>query len=442
MHVAVIGTGIAGLSAAWLLDPHHRLTVYEALPRAGGHSHTIDARFGDRTVPVDTGFIVYNERNYPNLKNLFQTLDVPTAESNMSFGVSQDEGRFEYASTAWASLFAQRRRLADPRHWRLLTDIVRFNAAARRFLDGADDDRPLGDWLATRRFDGALAKRYVLPMAAAIWSAPLEAVRAFSARSFLTFFRNHGLLTITDQPRWRTVVGGSRTYVTTILSRLRAEIRRATPVGSVRRTADGVAVTDSMGNERCFDAVILATHADQSREILADRDTDEADVLAGFPFQTNEAILHSDPALMPRRRRAWASWNFMTGASTDPQMPVSLTYWMNLLQNIDEATPLFVSLNPLREPDPDLVHARMSYAHPMFDTATVQNQQRLASIQGRGGVWHAGAWCGYGFHEDGLTAAMRVCEAGFGIRAPWLAPATMPASGPALMVEAAAAKAV
>jgi hypothetical protein len=419
LRIAIVGSGIAGLGSSWLLDRHHRITLYEAHPRLGGHSNTITTRFDDREVAVDTGFIVYNERNYPELVNLFAELEVPSEPSNMSFGVSQDRGAFEYASTRWDALFAQRRRLLSPRHWALLADIPRFNRAAGRFIASDEPDRPLGDWLAAHGFGARLAPHYVLPMAAAIWSAPLRTVMSFSARSFLTFFGRHGLLTVNDQPQWRTVTGGSRVYVDRIAKGLRGQIRRATPVRAIHRTADGVVVTDAMGHEDRFDAVVLAAHADQSLAMLADADGEERALLARFPYQSNRAVLHSDPRLMPKRRRAWASWNFLTGRANDPDMPVSVTYWMNLLQNIDEATPLFVSLNPLDEPRDDLVHAELDYAHPLFDTATVDAQSELDRIQGRGGVWYAGAWCGYGFHEDGLASAVRACERGFGIRPPW-----------------------
>ncbi len=420
MRIAVVGSGIAGLGSAWLLDRHHHVTLYEASPRLGGHSNTVTARFGDRDVPVDTGFIVYNERNYPNLVRLFDELEVPTEPSNMSFGVSQADGAFEYASTRWSALFAQRRRLLSPRHWALLADIPRFNRVAAAFLASAEADLPLGTWLDRHGFGTRLAPHYILPMAAAIWSAPMRTVMRFSARSFLTFFDRHGLLTVNDQPLWRTVTGGSRVYVDRLVRRLRGTVRRATPVASVDRRPEGVRVTDAMGHEDRFDAVVLAAHADQSLAMLRDAGDDERTLLARFPYQSNRAILHSDPTLMPRRRRAWASWNFLTGHTSDPDMPVSVTYWMNLLQNIDEATPLFVSLNPLTEPRDDLVHARLEYAHPLFDTATVDAQRALDGIQGRGGVWYAGAWCGHGFHEDGLASAVRVCERGFGVRPPWI----------------------
>jgi len=424
LRIAIVGSGIAGLSSSWLLDRHHHITLFEAHPRLGGHSHTVTARFGEQEVPVDTGFIVYNERNYPNLVKLFAELEVATEPSNMSFGVSQQSGAFEYASTRWASLFAQRRRLLSPRHWRLLADIPRFNRAAAGFLASDEPDRPLGEWLESHGFGRRLAPHYVLPMAAAIWSAPLRTVTTFSARSFLTFFQRHGLLSVTEQPEWRTVSGGSRVYVDRLAKNLRGQIRRATPVAAVERTADGVVVTDAMGHADRFDAVVLASHADQSLALLADAADDERALLARFPYQSNRALLHSDPALMPKRRRAWASWNFLTGRASDPDMPVSVTYWMNLLQNIDDATPLFVSLNPLDEPRAELVHAELDYAHPLFDAAAVDAQRDLDRIQGRGGVWYAGAWCGYGFHEDGLASALHVCERGFGVRPPWAATPT------------------
>jgi len=418
LRIAIVGSGIAGLASAWLLDSDHHVVLYEASPRLGGHSHTMSARCGGRSIPVDTGFIVYNTRTYPNLVRLFDTLDVATEPSNMSFAVSQADGAFEYGSARWTGLFAQRRRLLQPGHWALLADIPRFNRAAKRFLASDAADTALGDWLDANGFGGRVAPHYVLPMAAAIWSAPLRTVMNFSARSFLNFFDHHGLLTVNDRPQWRTVTGGSRVYVDRIARGLRGEIRRATPVGAVERDAAGVVVTDAMAAADRFDAVVLASHADQSLAMLADAADDERQVLRAFPYQTNHAVLHSDPRLMPKLRRAWASWNFLTGSVDDPDMPVSVTYWMNLLQNIDDASPLFVSLNPLTAPRDELVHARLDYAHPLFDTATVNAQKELSRIQGRGGVWYTGAWCGYGFHEDGLAAGERVAR-GIGVDASW-----------------------
>ena len=441
MRIAIVGSGISGLASAWLLDREHQTVLYEASPRLGGHSNTVMVGAGSVEIPVDTGFIVYNERNYPGLTALFGHLGVATEASNMSFGMSQDGGAFEYASTRWDALFAQRRQLLNPMHHRMLLDIPRFNARATAFLASDDADMALGDWLDAHGCGGRLAQRYVLPMAAAIWSAPIESVRRFSARSFLTFFDHHGLLTIADQPQWRTVSGGSRAYVERLVRDLGGEVRRGTPVTRVERTGDGVVVTDATGGCDRFDAVVLAAHADQSLGLLADADDEERQLLAHFPYQPNHAILHSDPNLMPRRRRAWASWNFLTGKVTDPDMPVSVTYWMNLLQNLDPAIPLFVSLNPLSEPDPVLVHARFDYAHPVFDTATVDAQARLPRIQGRGGVWYAGAWCGHGFHEDGLRAALWVAANGFGIRPPWAAGAPERPDGAGGRLDHAAARA-
>ncbi len=440
MRIAIVGSGIAGLSTAWLLDRSNEIVLYEANTRIGGHSHTVRARVGTLETPVDTGFIVYNDRNYPNLVALFDHLGIVTEPSNMSFGVSQDHGAFEYASVRWNALFAQRRQLLNPRHYALLLDIPRFNARARAFLAGAEADRPLGVWLDQHGFGERLAPRYVLPMAAAIWSAPIRKVMGFSARSFLTFFEHHGLLTITDQPRWRTVSGGSKTYVDRLAQALRGETRRATPVAAVQRMADGVVITDALGARDRFDAVVLAAHADQSLALL-DADADERSLLERFPYQPNHAVLHSDPALMPRRRRSWASWNFLTGPVTDPDMPVSVTYWMNLLQNIDHRAPLFLSLNPLSEPRDELVHARFTYAHPVFDSATVDAQAGLRRIQGRGGVWYAGAWCGHGFHEDGLRSALWVAEHGFGILPPWRRGSQLGGSAATLIERAAASAA-
>ncbi len=419
MRIAVVGSGISGLACAWLLGRSHAVVLYEAAPRLGGHSNTLVVRHGNAAVPVDTGFIVYNARNYPNLVRLFAAHDVPTEPSNMSFGFSRDGGAFEYASTRWSALFAQRRQLLNPRHYAFLLDIIRFNRTASAFLASDDDDERLDDWLGARGLGQRLSREYLIPMAAAIWSAPGRAVGGFSARSFLTFFERHGLLTVNDQPRWRTVSGGSRVYVEKLAAAFQGEIRRATPVMHIRRHDRGVDVVDVTGAADRFDAVVLATHADQSLGMLSDAAPDEHAILNQLRYQPNRAVLHSDPLLMPKRRAAWASWNFVRDREDDPDAPVSVTYWMNLLQNIDPELPLFVTLNPIVEPREDLVHARIDYAHPVLDAAAIAAQQDLPSIQGRNGVWYAGAWCGYGFHEDGLRSALQVAEAGFGVRAPW-----------------------
>ncbi len=453
-RIAVVGAGIAGLGAAWLLARDNEVVVYEAGDRAGGHANTVEVELpsgpgraagGPRRIAVDTGFIVYNERNYPNLIRLFDALGVETAASDMSFSFSADDGAFEYAGSL-GGLFAQRVNFLRPRTWRLLRDILRFYREAPALLDApaapGEPEPAIGDWLAERGYSRVFVEEHLMPMAAAIWSSPLSDVRRFPLRSFLRFFRNHGLLQAADRPRWRTVAGGSRRYVERIAAELGPRLRLSTPVVGLERRAEGVLLRDANGGLERFDEVVLACHGDQALAILGSAAAeDERALLENVRFQPNRAILHSDPALMPKRRAVWASWNYLSaggvapgtdgsGAAGDPgggrDRAVSVTYWMNRLQPIDPAVPLFVSLNPLKHPDPALVHGRFDYDHPLLDDAAIAAQRALPGIQGRDRVWFCGAWCGYGFHEDGLEAGFAVAEA-LGSPAPW-AGSVVPAS--------------
>ena len=416
MRIAIIGSGIAGLGSAWLLHREHDVTIFEAAGYPGGHTNTVDV--GGRA--VDTGFIVYNERNYPRLRALFRELGVATRASDMSFGVSMGDGALEWAGDDWRKLFAQRRNLVSPSHWRMIADILRFNRQAKALLAAnAVPDVDLGTFLDANRYGAAFRDRYLLPMGAAIWSAPTNAMTDFPASGFLRFFDNHGLLDLRDRPRWRTVVGGSRRYVERLLDAVgREHLHLGRPVRAVQRSEDGVRVTDGDGRTATFDRVVLATHADTALALLADADADERRVLGAFRFQPNRAVLHDDPALMPRRRAVWSAWNYLAGRDAAGDRRVSVTYWMNRLQGLPPDRPFFVSLTPLREPDPARVIREIEYDHPLFDRGTAAAQAALMEVQGRGGVWYCGAWCGYGFHEDGLAAAERVAR-GLGVTPPW-----------------------
>ena len=410
-RIAVIGSGISGLSAAWLLSKKHRVTLFEAEERLGGHSHTVDAA----GTPVDTGFIVYNEVTYPNLTALFGHLGVLTRASNMSFAVSLDDGRLEYGGTDWASLLAQKTNVLRPRFWRMLRDLTRFYREAPR--DAALlGTLSLDDYLKRANYGAAFRDDHLYPMAAAIWSTPAADIGRYPASSFIRFCETHGLLNIADRPVWRTVVGGSRCYVRALAASI-SEMRTGQPVQAIRRTASGIEVVEADGTVHSFDDVVIAAHADDALRLLADPSVEERRLLGAFRYGDNEAVLHIDPTLMPRRRRVWSSWNYLTGAGGAPKPAV--TYWMSRLQGIDPAKPLFVPLNPHREPAPASVFARIGYRHPMFDARAIEAQRDLWSLQGVRNTWFCGAYFGAGFHEDGLQAGLAVAESLGGTRRPW-----------------------
>jgi predicted NAD/FAD-binding protein len=414
MRIAVIGGGISGLGAAWRLSAKHRVTLFESAPTLGGHANTVDVTVDGITAPVDTGFLVYNRRTYPNLVRMFERLEVPVAESDMGFAVSVGPHRFEWCGTNLATLFAQPSNALSPRFWRMLRDILRFNREATALASDGNADRldvALGDYLARERYSDAFRDGYLLPMAAAIWSCPMKTMLGFPLGSFVRFFHNHGLLSIDDRPQWYTVRGGSREYVRRVASQL-ADVRTGTPVLGVARSPEGgplgVRVSTAAGTER-FDQVVLACHSDQALALLGDADPDERALLGAVPYQPNRAFLHTDTRLMPRRRSAWAAWNYLSDG--DVHSPaVSVTYWLNRLQPLPFATPVLVSLNPLQDPDPALTIARFDYEHPIFDRGAMAAQRRLEQVQGHRGTWFAGAWTGYGFHEDGLRSGLDVAE--------------------------------
>ncbi len=419
MRIAIIGTGIAGLSAAWLLSKQYEVTVYEADSRIGGHSNTVDIETESGRIPVDTGFIVFNDRTYPNLNALFDALGVPIKSSSMSFSVSVGGGALEYAGDRIASLFAQRRNLFRPSHYRMIADILRFyRSSVAMVANDRIPDGTLGRLLADGGYGRSFVYDHILPMGSAIWSADIREMLNFPAATFLRFFDNHGLLTVNDQPQWLTVDGGSRVYVERLSRSFRSQIRTGTPVRGVRRTDAGVIVNTDAHDPEIYDHVIFATHADTSLALLEDADPIETGVLGRFPFQPNTAVLHTDPALMPRRRRAWASWNYMSPAKVSAGSPVSVTYWMNRLQSLDCAENIFVSVNPTTAPARERVLGSFSYDHPVFNTDAIAAQARISDIQGRRRIWVCGAWTGYGFHEDGLSSALAVADA-LGVPSPW-----------------------
>lgn len=421
MRIAVVGSGISGLGAAVALHgmPGIEVTVFEQETRIGGHAHTIDVDYDGKTIAVDTGFIVYNEHNYPNLTAMFDWAGVETIESEMSFALSSDDGAFEWAGrhhSPLGGLFAQRRNMVDVAFYRFLLGIRRFQKQA--ISDVAQDrigPESLGDYLAQCGIPDRVRDDYVVPMGAAIWSMTPGETLGFPARAFMSFFDNHKLLQW-DRPRWRTVKGGSRHYLEALKARLGDVIRPSNAVATIRRLADGVTITSLSGVEMRFDAVILATHAPTALRLLGDASDSERDVLGAFRVSSNNVVVHRDTALMPRRRAAWAAWNLLRRQGSDR---AGVTYWMNILQSLPEACPLFVTLNPDRPIAPNKIFATLAYDHPVYDQAAISAQACLPSIQGANRVWFAGAWTGYGFHEDGLRSGLSVAQA-HGAVAPWL----------------------
>lgn len=420
-RIAVIGAGVAGLAAAWALGQRHEVTLYEKDERLGGHANTVDVDYDGVSVAVDTGFIVYNNINYPNLVALFETLGVETQPSDMSFGVSFDHGWLEWAGDSVGTYFAQKRNLLRLSHHAMWRDILRFNKQAQRDIaEGSTEGVTLGAYLERRKFGTAFRDRYLLPMGAAIWSMPNADMLGFPAKSFLEFFDNHGLLSGFNTFQWRTVTGGSRSYVAKLVAAARGHFRTGCGATKVTRRDDGVDVVDAVGATTHFDQVVLACHSDQALALLDDSATkSERDLLGAIRYAPNRAVLHRDASLMPKRRAVWSSWNYVNdGRPGLSDGPVSLTYWMNRLQGIDPARPLFVTLNPAREPRPDLTFAAFDYHHPQFDHAADVAQRRLQMIQGTQRTWFCGAYCGHGFHEDGLASALEVA-ARLGAAAPW-----------------------
>lgn len=417
LNIAVIGSGISGLSAAWLLSQRHDVTVFEAGNRIGGHSNTVEFEGAAGPVVVDTGFIVYNEVTYPNLTALFRMLDVPTAASDMSFAVSLDNGGYEYSGGTGFGLLAQKSNLISPRFWSMMRDLVRFYRNAPRDL-AMMGGISLDDYLSRNGYGRPFRDDHLYPMAAAIWSTPAMQVGAYPAASFVRFCRNHGLLELWNRPVWRTVKGGSREYVARMTRHFADRIRLSTPVTAVRRNPKGVELDDANGGRHMFDDVVIATHADQALCMLADASAEEKRILGAFHYSRNEAVLHGDISLMPKRRAAWSSWNYVADTNGEPSQP-AITYWMNRLQPLGAAAPTFVTLNPRRAPREETVICRAVYEHPVFDLGTDRAQKEIWSLQGVRNTWFCGAHFGSGFHEDGIQAGLAVAEDLGGLRRPW-----------------------
>jgi predicted NAD/FAD-binding protein len=410
-RIAIVGGGISGMAAAHRLADAHRVVLFEAEPRLGGHARTVVAgKRGDQ--PVDMGFIVFNRVNYPHLCALFDALDVPTAPSDMSFGVSIDGGRIEYALRTIGSLFCQPRNLVRPAFLRMLRDILRFNAQAADLV-GDDAGLTIGGLLGRLGTGPWFRDYYILPFSGAIWSTPTQGILDFPAASMIRFFQNHALMQTSGQHQWHTVRGGSVEYVRRLEAALRAqgaELRTHAPVAAIRREAGGVRLRARGADWEVFDQVVLATHSDDSLALLADPSESERAALSAVRYQPNQAVLHADPALMPRRRQAWASWSYTEAAGQRPDR-VSLSYWMNSLQPIPQDDPLFVTLNPVRNIRQELIHDSVTFRHPVYDLAALRAQAEVRAFNGARGTWFCGAWMKNGFHEDGMASALEVAEA-------------------------------
>jgi len=412
-RIAVVGSGISGLSVAHSLSSSSHLTLFEAGTHFGGHSHTVDVRLEGVRHGVDTGFLVFNHRTYPRLVELFKALEVPTAASEMSFSVQVPQHGLEWSGCDLNTVFAQRSNLLRPRFLGMLAQILRFNRLATSLAVNGDDAalrEAIGDFLARHGFGDAFRDWYLLPMLGCIWSCPTDQMLRFPVATMIRFCHNHGLIQVSDRPQWHTVAGGSRVYVQKMLSSLE-DARLRCPVRAVRRTGAGVLVSTDHGTER-FDDVVLACHSDQALALLADASDDERGVLGAIRYQPNRAVLHTDTALLPRRRLAWAAWNYERAADAAvEQSAVCLHYLINRLQPLPWQTPVVVSLNPARQPDAEKVIGEYAYSHPVFDGAAIAAQAQLGRIQGRVGTWFCGAWTRYGFHEDGLMSGLAVSAA-------------------------------
>lgn len=413
--VAVIGSGIAGLSAAWLASKNCDVTLFEAQSRIGGHSNTVmfPSREGD--IPVDTGFIVFNEPSYPNLTAMLDHLGVASEVSCMSFGVSLHDGRVEYSGQTLSSVFARKRNAVSANFWRMLKDIPRFHCDAREALaSGYPAERSLGDFVAEKNFSDAFCAYFLKPMASAIWSTPQVKIFDYPAMSFFKFFDNHGLLQVLNLPEWHTVSGGSRQYVEKLVAGISGDVLMGRGVKEISRHSTGVHVTDQTGERYDFDDVIIAAHGNEALAMLQDADDQERNILSAFQYQSNRAVLHVDERQMPQRRKAWSSWNYI-GDEHDG----AVSYWMNRLQNLRCQENVFVTLNPTSDIAPEKVVAAFEYDHPMFNAETQIAQREIWPVQGRGGVWYAGAHLGHGFHEDGLQSGLAVAEMVAGVKRPW-----------------------
>jgi predicted NAD/FAD-binding protein len=415
-RVAIIGSGISGLSLAYFLKDHAEITLFEKEARLGGHSRTLQVNYEKKQISVDTGFIVFNHKSYPLLAQFFNHLNVKTQKSNMSFSVSIDAGKHEWSANSLDAFFAQRSHVLSPRIWRGIYDVLRFNKFALNIvannptmrLQELLDEMKLGIWFRSA---------YLLPMGGAIWSTSPNQILEFPAKTFVNFFNNHGLLSINDHPEWRTVEGGSIEYVKKISQELNGKIRLNEEVEEVIREPEQILIKTSKGGQYKFDHIVFGCHSDQALHILKEPSKDEQDALKSIPYQINKAILHQDESFMPQRKKCWSSWNVLLNKNTQEQH-ISLTYWMNRLQNIDERLPLFLTLNPWREIQEKFIFDKYEFAHPVFGPFSDDGKNKFTLLQGEKNTWYCGAYLGNGFHEDGIRSASEIASA-LEVPLPW-----------------------
>ena len=416
-NIAIIGTGISGLGAAYLLYPHHNIKIYEKNDYIGGHSRTIDINVPEGSISVDTGFIVFNKRNYPLLSSLFEHLNVPVEKSNMSFGASIDNGWLEYGTMSLKNIFVQKSNMLNLKFLGMIKDILKFNKNARSYLE-CDHDITLKECLSELKLGDWFQKYYLLAMGGAIWSTPISLMLEFPAKTFIRFFENHGLLTITDHPQWYTVKNGSREYIKRLTEKFADDIFINSKVTKVVRDSDKVIVYDEKGGIETYDQIIFACHADQALKIIENPSEEELSILSNFIYQPNKIVVHSDESFMPKRKGAWASWVYLSDNQEDDNPQISLSYWMNNLQPLQTKTPIIATLNPARDPSKNLTYDEYWFDHPVFDASAINAQEQIQAIQGKDRFWFCGAYCRYGFHEDGLWSAFKIAEK-MGIKPSW-----------------------
>lgn len=420
--IAIIGSGISGLAASWLLNEKYDITLFEKNPTLGGHANTVDINYlsgaQSTKISVDTGFIVYNFRTYHHLKQFFEFLKVEICESQMSFGIKDYSSGLEYVGSNLSGVFSQKKNLFNPLYLLMLRDILKFNKNATKLIEDKseiDSDLTLEGFVDRLSLGKYFRKYYLFPMASAIWSCPVEQMKLYPAKTFLQFFYNHGLLTVTNQPQWYSVKNGSREYIKKLTASFTDKIKLNTEITKCYQGSDGIVLEDSLGQKYQFDQVIFAAHADETFNIIQDKTVQETEILSKFKFSENLAVLHCDENQMPKIKKAWASWVYL---SDEKNSKTSLSYWMNNLQKIDNKFPLFVTLNPIEKVAPQKVFGEFKYSHPIFDFAAVEAQKEIDNIQGKRNMWFAGAWLKYGFHEDGIASAIKIANQ-LDVLAPW-----------------------